>query len=84
MQFIDYTKKYGKVFTFWFGTKPVIMIFDLDVGREVFKQSDCCGRATLKQAIHELFNANVYKTFILEDYNSLVINNRKVSIDAIR
>ncbi|CAG2109133.1 unnamed protein product [Medioppia subpectinata] len=33
-------KQYGPVFTFWFGTRPQVMITDIDLGREAFRKND--------------------------------------------
>ena len=36
--------KYGPVFTMWLGPEPMVIVSDIDIGREVFRKNDFAGR----------------------------------------
>ena len=36
--------KYGPVFTLWLGNMPLVLISDIDIGREAFRKNDFAGR----------------------------------------
>ena len=36
--------KYGPVFTIWLGNKPIVVISDIDIGRDVFSKLEFSGR----------------------------------------
>jgi hypothetical protein len=39
--------RYGPIFTFWFGSKPFVLIFDLDLARDAFRRNELAGRPTV-------------------------------------
>lgn len=81
LKFDNFKQNYGKVFTFWFGAKPVVMIFDYNIGVEAFKKTEGVGRIN---KFYHLFNCGQYFGFPNEDYNTNVCYLRKISIDSIR
>ena len=44
MKINEFRDKYGPVFTLWFGSKPIIFIYDLDIGKQLFHRIECSGR----------------------------------------
>ena len=44
LEMIEFSKKYGSVFTFWMGPKPFVFIFDRDIARETFRKNEFAGR----------------------------------------
>ena len=49
-EFIDLSKVYGPLYTFWMGPKPMVMIHDLKIGKEAFldKKNEIAGRNPFK------------------------------------
>ena len=49
-EFINLSKTYGPIYTFWMGITPFVMIMDLKSAREAFveKRNDCAGRPMFK------------------------------------
>lgn len=48
--FIDLSKVYGPLYTFWMGSEPVVMIHDLKIAKEAFldKKNQIAGRKPFK------------------------------------
>ena len=49
-QFLNLSKSYGPIFTFWMGPAPMVIISDLDVAKEAFldKKNEVAGRPQFK------------------------------------
>ena len=41
----DVANKYGPLFTMWVGPEPMVIVSDIDIGREVFRKNDFAGRS---------------------------------------
>ena len=56
-EFINLSKTYGPIYTFWMGNTPFVMIMDLKSAREAFveKKNDCSGRPEFKIRQFNLF-----------------------------
>ena len=42
--FRQVNRQYGPVFTFWMGNTPLVLIADVDIGREAFRKNEFSGR----------------------------------------
>ena len=40
----EVANKYGPVFTMWLGPEPMVIVSDIDIGREVFRKNEFSGR----------------------------------------
>ena len=49
-QFLNLSKSYGPIFTFWMGPVPMVIISDLEVAKEAFvdKKNEIAGRPQLE------------------------------------
>ncbi|CAG2113637.1 unnamed protein product [Medioppia subpectinata] len=43
-EFNKYTQKYGNIFTFWLSGDPIVVINDIDLGKELFRKNDVASR----------------------------------------
>ena len=48
--FIDFSKVYGPIYTFWIGNMPMVMIHDLEIAKEAFLDiiNEIAGRPEVK------------------------------------
>ena len=60
--------KYGPVVTIWLGTKPVVVINDIDIARDAFRRNEIAGRP------RNIF-CEFYEIYLVTLLTGIIINN---------
>jgi hypothetical protein len=82
--FNELAKKYGDIYTIWFGSKPVIFINSIQLGIKAYNQIECSNRGEemMSKISDAIFGG--FKSFLLLDYNEDFKKLRKISVNGIR
>ncbi|CAG2117058.1 unnamed protein product [Medioppia subpectinata] len=80
--FRQLAKKYGPVFTFWFGTTPQLIITDTEMAREAFRKNDMAGRP--ESYFGAILSNEKYKDVAFTDYGHTWEALRRVSHSALQ
>jgi hypothetical protein len=83
--FDELAKKYDGIYTFWFGSKPVIFITSLDLVKKAFHQIECSDRweQHLETALCDSILGG-HKTFIFMNWSEECKHLRNMSIKSLR
>jgi hypothetical protein len=83
--FKDIADKYDGIYTFWFGSKPMIIITSIDLGRKALNQIECCDQfdSTVEKKLwDDLLDGT--KIYGLMNCNDEWMQLRKISISCLR
>jgi hypothetical protein len=83
--FQNLSKAYGDLYTFWFGSEPVVFINNIEIAKNALNNNDCSDRIEkfVESKLDELFQDNV-ETFIFMAHNKKYKLLRKSSIEVLR
>lgn len=84
-EFLKFSHQYGKLFTIWFGSQPVVFVNDCDIGKDVFNRDEYSNRVDrhIAEEISFMLSSKV-KTIGFIDYCEEVRQLRKNSFEALR
>ena len=84
MTFAELHKKYGSVYTLWFGTKAFVFVSDLELAKEAFnsKNNEFMGRPKLK--IRDFLTQNDGIDTVFSDHGPAWTSLRRVAHAAVR
>ena len=82
--FINLSKSYGKVVTFWMGSKPVVFVNEYEAFKNLLNKRETFDRMNenLSKQYDHLINET--KSFVTMNYNEELIAQRKLAIEALR
>ncbi len=80
----ELSKKYGSVFTLWFGNTPIVIISDLEIVKKVFnsKENELMGRPDT--SFKRLLTQNNGYDVVFTDHGPVWASLRRVAHSAVR
>jgi hypothetical protein len=83
--FKELAQDYNGIYTFWFGSKPIVVITSIDLAKKALNQNECSDRweENIASKIGDaLFDGN--KAFVIMNWTEEVKKLRKISSNGLR